>query len=37
LQVFRRVRDEIAEQVRRWLRTADQSSESGSTSSPRGS
>ena len=37
LQVFRRVRDEIAEQVRRWLRTADQSSESGSTSFPRGS
>jgi arsenate reductase (thioredoxin) len=30
LQVFRRVRDEIAEQVRRWLRTADQSSESES-------
>lgn len=37
LQVFRRVRDEIAEQVRRWLRTADQSSESVSTSSSQGS
>jgi arsenate reductase len=36
-QVFCRVRDEIAEQVRKWLRTADRSSESGSTSSPRGS
>jgi arsenate reductase (thioredoxin) len=33
LQVFRRVRDEIAEQVRSWLRTVDQSSESDSTSS----
>jgi arsenate reductase len=27
LEVFRRVRDEIAEQVRRWLRTVTQSSE----------
>jgi arsenate reductase len=37
LQVFRRVRDEIAEQVRRWLQTANQSAESGSPSAPRGS
>ena len=37
LQVFRRVRDEIAEQVKKWLRPVDQSSESGSMSSPQGS
>ncbi|TKB70696.1 MAG: hypothetical protein E8D52_00970 [Nitrospira sp.] len=35
LQVFRRVRDEIAEQVKKWLRPVDQSSESGSMSSPK--
>ncbi len=34
LQIFRRVRDEIAEQVRKWLRTADQSSDSRSKSLP---
>jgi len=37
LQIFRRVRDEIAEQIQKWLRTADHSSESGSKSSPQGS
>ncbi len=34
VQIFRRVRDEIAEQVRRWLRTASQSLESGSPPVP---
>jgi arsenate reductase (thioredoxin) len=37
LQVFRRIRDEIGEQIKGWLRAADQLSESGSTSLPYGS
>ncbi|GKS66246.1 protein-tyrosine-phosphatase [Nitrospira sp.] len=36
MQVFRRVRDEIGEQIQEWLRAADHSSESGSTSLPKG-
>jgi arsenate reductase len=35
LQVFRRVRDEIGERIQEWLRTANQLSESGSTSLPQ--
>lgn len=35
-QVFRRVRDEIAEKIQRWLRTEDQALEPGSSSLPRG-
>ena len=35
LRVFRRVRDEIGEQIQGWLRAADQESESCSTSLPQ--
>lgn len=35
LRVFRRVRDEIGEQIQGWLRVADQESESCSTSLPQ--
>lgn len=34
VQVFRRVRDEIGQQIQEWLRAADQVSESVSTSMP---
>jgi arsenate reductase len=36
MQVFRRVRDEIGEQIQEWLRADDHSSVSGSTSLPKG-
>ena len=35
LRVFRRVRDEIGEQIQGWLRAADQKSDSGLRSLPR--
>jgi arsenate reductase len=36
LQVFRRVRDEIGEQIKKWLRADNKLSESGSTALPQG-